>query len=280
MTTAERMLQDVLERNPLDSRARTELRWLYFHEFRVRDVERLLEEALQREPHDLETLTHLILSEFRGPVPQEGLGRLQMIEARQPGQLCVLRALAHCHAHLGHTEEARQSLNAALAQSPDDVETLLIAGEFCIARGDAAAAAKTAARLNAALSDGTATDDRIWSLSAEVARLQGDTHTALECSDHALQRRPFELRYHQRRGLLLKSLGREEESSAALRRAQELADCQMRLTELAWSGALQDPTADECAEVASLCAIRGKSLQTEGWQYWAAVLQQTGPSQR
>ena len=71
---AERTFSAVLKTHPESQRARHELRWLYFKQFRHHELEALLEQGLRIEPYDFPLAVALRMSEFRPQNPREVLG--------------------------------------------------------------------------------------------------------------------------------------------------------------------------------------------------------------
>ncbi len=278
LAAAETVLAEHVRQFPQDDAAAGELRWLYFNEFRRRDVERLLEDRLARNPRDLPLLVELLMTEFRGPVAREGLDYLEQVQARRPGQPAVLRALGFCYWQIGDLRQARGCLDEALALGPDDAEARLLSANFLLDQGEVQAAERMLEPREEPSAPAAGPDDREWFLRAELAERQRDLPAALAAVEAALERRPFELKYVHRRGLLLQRLGRAEEAAACFRRSDELGKCEMRLTELVWGGALAPPTRETCAEIADLCARRGRERHAAGWSHWGArPAQRTAP---
>lgn len=117
-------------------------------------------------------------------------------------------------------------------------------------------------------------DQLAWNASL-IAEARGDLEQALRQIEVALGRRPYELRYVQRHGALLRLLGQTAASARQLERANQLEACIGRLTEIVLSGQLDNPSADLCREIAELCTKRGKLLQAEVWRRAAEELRAT-----
>ena len=120
-------------------------------------------------------------------------------------------------------------------------------------------------------------DQLAWNASL-IAEARGNLEQALQQIEVALGRRPYELRYVQRHGALLRLLGQAAASARQLERANQLEACIGRLTEIVLSGQLENPSADLCREIAELCTKRGKLLQAEVWRRAAEELNSTGRS--
>lgn len=269
LDSAETALRSHLEEFPASAPAREELQWLYFNEFRPRDLERLLEDELARDPANFHALKHLLLSEFRNPVPREGLGYLEEADKRRPGQSPVLRALGYCYWRLGDVEKARELLQRSLNTRADDIEARLTTTEFLMEQGEFDLARRVLFDKEAAGGSEPAwlksAGDRGHWLKSRFAEHDSDFELALRELELAFTMRPFELKYVHRRGTLLHTLGRNDAAADALKRAAELEVCQKRLTEIVYSGALETLTAAESEEIAELCERRGRASHAAGW---------------
>jgi tetratricopeptide (TPR) repeat protein len=269
---AEVVLVRHLERYPDADQAREELQWLYFNQFRGRELEQLLEAALSRPPVRYATLVHMLLSEFRPPVPREGIGYLEKTHRRRPGQAPVALALGYCDWQLGEIDKARQFLEVAWAKNPHDPHTRLVTAEFLLEQNDLAAARKV-------LDQPAQQDDRWWWINSRLAEIEGNDAAALESLDQALAVRPFELRYVHRRAILLQALGRQAEAAESFQQANRLEAVQTKLTEIVLSGQLERPTVALCDDVARLCDERGRSAQAAGWREVTERLKRTGTTE-
>lgn len=255
--------------------AREELQWLYFNQFRTRELEQLLESHLAREPANFSLLNHLMMSSCRPPVPREGVNYLEQVEARQPGQPGVVRGLGYCYWQFGELAKAREFLDRAWQSDSADVETRWVVAAFLLEQGEVAAAERIL-RPSESIPAEWAGDDRWWWLSSQAAESEGRNAEALDLLERALERRPAEIKYVHRRGMLLQKLGRRVAADEAFRTANRLEGCQMELTEIALSGALADPTPELCRQLAKLCDCLGRTRQAAGWR---ALANAVGESQ-
>ena len=278
LEAAEQVLEAYLSEHPASVTANDELRWLYFNEFRSRDVERVVRQSLQQHPGRHEFLMHALMTQFRPPLPQEGIGYLEKAQREHPNQQPVLTALGYGYWQLGRLDEARKSLNAALAVAPLDSETRLIAAEFLMEQNQPQEAGKLLKSATNS-SPNLKADDRWWWLNSRLSEGENDFAHALRQIDQALKLRPFEIKYVHRRGMILQRLGRGEDAAAAFRRANDLEAKQMKLTEIVLSGELMEPTPALCEEIAALCKFRGQTLQADGWRLLSERLKTgTGPA--
>lgn len=117
-------------------------------------------------------------------------------------------------------------------------------------------------------------DQLAWNASV-VAESLGNIEQALQQIEVALAINPDELRYVQRRGALLRLLGRSDEATRLLERANQLEACIGRLTEIVLSGQLENPSVELCRELAELCDRRGKLFQAQVWRRAAEELETT-----
>jgi tetratricopeptide (TPR) repeat protein len=117
-------------------------------------------------------------------------------------------------------------------------------------------------------------DQLAWNASM-VAESLGNIEQALQQIEVALAIHPDELRYVQRRGALLRLLGRSDEAARLLERANQLEACIGRLTEIVLSGQLENPSVALCRELAELCGRRGKLFQAQVWRRAAEELETT-----
>ncbi len=284
LQAAEIAMHAHLARYPDSEEANDELRWLYFNQFRSREIERLIQQQLKRLPGRFSVLRHSLLTEFRKPVPREGVGYLESVERHRRGQLGVARALGYCYWQLGNLEKSKVFIDAAWRADPTNIETRIIAAEILIERNQLDAAAdllsvassSTNSNLpeSAAASDGGRAggdidvfpDDRVYWLLSQIAERRGQHEQAMSLLSQAMKLRPLELKYVHRHGMLLRRAGRHDESAARLRLANQLESCQTRLTEIVLSGAPDRPTAKLCRELAELCEVRGRQLEARGWR--------------
>ena len=115
--------------------------------------------------------------------------------------------------------------------------------------------------------------DQMLSVQSLLAEQLYDLDEALQHIDHALQRKPKELAYVQRRGTLLQLLGRGDKATDCFATANQLETYIGRLTAIVLSGDLEEPTPALCREVSELCRQRGKRLQAETWKRAATQLE-------
>jgi tetratricopeptide (TPR) repeat protein len=270
---AERVLTEVLASHPESVRVRDELRWMYFNQFRSHELESLLEDGLRVRPQDFSLAVDLLMSEFRPQNPREVVGYWERAASRQGEQARVLATLGYCYARVGDSEQAEQALQSAVDLCPSDVLVRIRAAEFLIDRGDWSSAEQLlnwpAAEQPSHPHDEIYQDQVLWNQSL-VAESQGDMVAALQRIEQALERRPNELRYVQRRGALLRLVGRSDEAADCFARANRLESYVGRLTEIVLSGDLENPTRELCSEIADICQQRGKPIQAETWKRAAA----------
>ncbi len=274
---AEALLRRVVQRTD-DPEALHELQWLLFNQFRLRELEALLENQVQRHPERHELLRHLLLSELKNPVPQEGLGYLLAVDKQQPGQPMVQRALGFCHWRMGAIDAARNHFEQAMAsvdenqQPAEATEIRTTVAEFLIEQGAVAAAAKICPAPVSQVGLPLEIDDRVWAIQARIEEARGHFPVALDLLQKAVQKRPFELRYTQMKGALLRRLGRAKQADETFRQAQEFEGSQMKLTELALGQDLEHPSPDLCRQLSDLLRQRGRALQSRGWAQLAESL--------
>lgn len=276
LEAAEAALTDYLATHPESSVAHEELRWLYFNQFRTRDVERLVEEGIRRHPGEHEFLRHAMLTQFRPQLPQEGLAYLEQVQQQHPGQLRVLLGLGFAYWHLGELQQAREAFNAALKRAPQDFEVQVLVAEFLIEQNeyDLAAELLGIQESSAKAHDLAAkTDDRWWWLCSLIAESRDHLPLALEQVQQASRLRPFEIKYIQRQGLLLQRLGKAEAAALAFEQAHDMEANQMALNEIVLSGAVSVPTPVLCEEIAGRYEVRGQQSLAEGWRLLGQRLQ-------
>lgn len=184
-----------LERVPHDSRA-LELRGITY--VTGKGVQRGAEDfrkALEVAPNHLRTRKRLAdalldLGSFEEAVPH-----LQVIIQRDSSNIDAMAQLARCQNMLGQPSEARQLLDSALDQSPENGPALRARGQFALADGDPVLAEKYLRR---------------------AARVQAHDYQTQYLLFQAIQRQE----------------GRSEEAAAQLRLADEEKDLSERLGEL------------------------------------------------
>ena len=273
---AEQVFTAILREHPDSRRIRNELRWLYFNQFRQHELEALLEDGLRIEPYDFSLAVALLMSEFRPQNPREVLGNWERASQRHADQPNVLAALGRCYSRVGEIDKATQAFQSALDLAPDQPLIQLRVLEFLIELGewDAAEELLTAATEQADRADSTSFyHDRMSWVRSLLAEQRGELDDALRHIEQALQRKPKELAYVQRRGALLRLLGRGDDASDCFATANRLESHIGRLTEIVLSGDLDQPTGALCREVSELCQQRGKQLQAETWKRAAAQME-------
>jgi len=276
LDAAETALTDYVKRHPESSVAHEELRWLYFNQFRPRDVERLVEEGIRRHPGDHEYLRHAMLTQFRPQLPQEGLAYLEQVQQQHPGQLRVLLGLGYAYWHLGELQRARETFHAAIQRAPQDFEVQLLVAEFLIEQNESDLAAellgiqKSLAKTNSVAAQ---TDDRWWWLCSLIAESRNELPQAWEQVQQASRLRPFEIKYIQRQGLLLQRLGQAEAAAKVFEQAHELEANQMALNEIVLSGAVSVPTPVLCEEIAGRYEVRDQPSLADSWRLLGQRLQ-------
>lgn len=277
---AEQVLRALLHQNPESRPARDELRWVFFNQFRRREVEAILEDGLSRNPDDLSLAVDLLMSEFRPQNPRELVRyweRVRTVPIVQPNSLS---ALGYCYWKLGQTEEARQAIETALNAQPDDFRLRILAAEFLLDTGSLASADPLLDSLAHQVTDAKRLDetkpswessetiylDRYWWLESLRSESQDDLKLALRHLEKALTLRPKEIAYLQRRGTLLRQLGLEAEAIESFRAANQQEAHVGRLTEIVLGDELQQLTTKACQELAEICRQRNKPIQAHAWQ--------------
>ncbi len=257
---AEVALRAYLQRNPNSTVALEELRWLYFNQFRTREIEEILEARLVRFPEDAATAIELLNCEFRKQLPREGIGYLREVDRKQPRQAAVQLALGYCDWQIGELDAAQTAFQAALSQRSDHRETRYVVAEFLLENGEVEAANELVT--TTAEQD----DDRALFLRSLISERQGDVESAYQAIEHAVSKRPGELRYVHREGLLLQRLGRTGEATQRLRRANELEGFQSELSEIVLRGQHAEPTPELCERLANLLHEFGRDVQSRTWR--------------
>ena len=259
-----------LQRHPQSVEALEELRWLYFNQFRTREIETVLETHLARFPEDFGAAIELLNCEFRKQLPREGIGYLREINQRQPGQPFVLLALGYCHWQIGELEAARTVFETVLTKCPDHEEARCVISEFLLENGETEAAAELlkndaeSTDQSTILNAGT-DNDRVWFLRSVVAERRGNIDMAYQEIKRAISLRSSELSYVHREGLLLQRLGRQEEATKKLQRANVLEGFQTELSEIVLRGQHAEPTPEICARIAKLLHEFAREVPARSW---------------
>lgn len=282
---AEQSLLAHLQRHPQSNEALEELRWLYFNQFRTRDIEVVLENHLARFPDDFGVAIELLNCEFRKQLPREGMGYLLEMNQKHPGQPTVQLALGYCHWQIGEVGAARELFDKALAQRPDHRETRYIISDFFLDNGETEAAAEL---LNG-IADATKNfpsraeqpvNDREWFLRSLIAERQGNIDVAYQSIEQAIALRPSELPYLHREGLLLQRLKRQKEASIKLQRANVLEGFQTELSEIVLRGQHTEPTPEICERIAKLLHEFSREIPSHTWHLLGLRLASTLPERR
>lgn len=258
---AETTLRKYLDRFPESDSAREELRWLYFNQFRTRDVILLLEQKLSLVPGDPKTLADLLDSEYRPQVPFEGAAYLEQIERQHPGQGPVCLALGFAHWRMGHVEPARGLFEKALAARPDDPASRFIFASFLIEQGQLKEAERILDRPPV-----PETDDRYWAVRSQISEQRNDSEAALSQLDQAIKRQGLDHQSATRRANLLRRLGRGAEAEIASRKAYELLKIDRQFADIVESHVQHHPARNDALKIASLYAQVGKELEAKQWQ--------------
>ena len=267
---AESVLTDLLDRYPRHRPAREELRWLYFNEFRTRDVLRLLEETLVQAGGEYSALPELLDSEYNAQSPQEGINYLADANRRQSDQAPVMTALAHCHWQLGQLDTAQALLDRAAALEPENVQTRLLRSTVLLERNQIQRALVallgdeqegSASSLKGALER----DDRYWHIRSRIAEAQDDGEGALREIERALTIRPDELAYSARKADLLRLLGRNSEAGEAAHRVARIVSTKQEVRMMMEKGKHRSPNREDCLRIAELCRQRGRTVQADAW---------------
>ncbi|MCA9114322.1 MAG: tetratricopeptide repeat protein [Planctomycetaceae bacterium] len=276
----EAAMLEYLAEYPDSPAAVLELYWTYFVQLRERDCQQLLEQALASRPADFRYLYHLLQGSQKPPVAQEAVLNLERVEAAVPHQPAVELALGRCYWLLGRTELAERYLASALKGVPDEPSAVLAAAGFHLEQGHEERAAELLGKPVAAGEGSTEAelqqDDRWWWLQSQLALREDRLEEALSLLDEAMKRRPGQLQYVQSYGMILNRLGRQKEAAPWLERAGQLASSDRALYELVHSGAVEQPDAGTCQQVARHLAVLGRNRQAAGWRELARMLQLRG----
>ncbi|MDB5334731.1 MAG: Tetratricopeptide repeat protein [Planctomycetaceae bacterium] len=262
---AETAMRRFLDRYPVEDTIRYELRWLYYNQFRTRDVVALLEEKLQLAEAGtttLPTLADLLDCEYRQLVPFEGVKYLEVINTTLPRQGLINLALGYAHWQMGDALRARGPFHLALAVLPDHPHVRCVVSAFLIEQGQFENAKAVLTRLPI-----PETDDRYWALQSQLAEHAKDVSLALKYLDRAIELRGQDLRCAARRVNLLRELGRDKtEVAQAVKLAHELLKADRELADLVAAGAHHQATRADAERIATLCEQLGKRVQAKYWR--------------
>jgi tetratricopeptide (TPR) repeat protein len=267
---AEKEYRAILQRNPRDEAAQTEIQWMLFHQQRVRELEDFLEACLAGDPNS-RLLYHLLVSAQKPPNPLESLPVLEKIDAAVPGQSSIQLGLARCAWRMGDIPRARK-LFAAVEQKrgsgPDLAFTL---AEFELEQSNIEAAENYLKTLDDLASFDAKSDDRWWWLSAQLAQHRRNFPQALTAVTEANRLRPRELRYLHLQATLLQILGQSEEAAALHSEVEARRKADRELYEIVHHTDLNQVTTDTLQMIARNCRILKKTQQAEYWEKLAPV---------
>ncbi|QDT96542.1 tetratricopeptide repeat protein [Gimesia aquarii] len=271
---AEDALEKYLIKFPNSSPARTELQWLYFNQFRLREVESLLQAGLLQAENPYPFLYHLLHLEFKPPIAQESIRLLKRINDAQTGQASVIMALGYCYWKLGKTEQAKVLINESLTIIPDRIESILVAADFYLELGEltkceAILHQKYPQQIQSSLEQ----DDR-WHWILSRLQFQKNNQTAaLEEIQKSLKLNPYQIKYLQYCGTIKQALGQQKEAQQFFQQAKKLALSHRELDKIVSSGVLEQPTKADCLQVSQYCKDLGKVIQSREWKKIATSLQ-------
>ena len=206
---AEATFKSYLVEYPGSSTARTELQWIYFNQFRVREAENLLKGELSDVKNPLPLLIHLLYIEFKPPIAQESIRLLKKINDAEPGQASVLLALGNCHWKLGEIDKARALISDAQSINPHNVEQIIVGAEFYLELGElekCETILQPASRYPPELQKKLEKDDRWFWLRSRLQFQKDHLDLALEEIKTALKIDPYQMKYNQQSGMILQAM--------------------------------------------------------------------------
>ncbi len=265
LDVAEQRLVKHLQLYPDSPEIRDELRWLYFNQLRTRELEGLLERELEKFPLEFSLAIDLLSSEFRKQLPREGIGYLQAADKRHPDQAMVKAAIGYCLWQIGQPDDARAMFEQSLELRPDEIRVRQVVADFLLEQGGQLEQAKGLLASHPA-------DDYGWYLLSRCSEQQRQIEVAEEQMQSALRQRPGELKYVQRRGELLRRLGRTRDADKTLQEANRLEAVQTELSELVLRGMHEQPTVEICQRLAKLNQARRRDVQARAWERAAKFL--------
>jgi tetratricopeptide (TPR) repeat protein len=267
--SCEEIFRQHLLRYPDSDVAYEELKWLYFNQFRLRELERFFDEQLVLSPGNYKVLLDALNTEIREQVAQEAVVALRKANEAQPDQAVVLLALGYCHWQLGDLKTAREQLQRAWQLRPDHPETRLTVAEFLIEQDQLQAAREMLLAdepdSHPLRSEFQKHDLWHW-LRHRIAVIEDDSEDAMRHLNAALQLRPFDLQYLQTRGSLLQTLGKSTEAAQVFQEINPRASAEQRLLQVVLTENLDAPTVEVCREIAELYEIRGRHNLASGWR--------------
>jgi len=269
MEQAERVLKQHLKLFPDSQEAVTELQWLYFNQFRLRELQVLLEHSLDYCPNKFLLLYHLLNTEHKKPIAQESIRTLNRINELRPDQASIIRAIGYCHWKLGDIEQAKAFIAAARQLQPEDLEATLIAVEFYLELGEM----DTLENLIADIKNQSTTfqkqlkqDDRwLWLLS-RLELQTGETAAALKSIQEASRLKAKQIQYLQQEAMILQALGHKAESTSKFQEARTLASSHRELYKIVSSGALESPTVELGNQILVHLETLGYQKQANAWR--------------
>ncbi|QDT28734.1 tetratricopeptide repeat protein [Gimesia panareensis] len=275
MEQAEAALQRFLEVSPNSPQAITELQWLYFNQLRLREAQNLLRAKLLQAENPYPLLYHLLQMEFKPPIAQESIALLKRINQAEPGQASILLALGYCHWKLGQIEQARDLIEQSLTINPERLETILTAADFYLETGDEQKCETILQPQKAypvELEKLLQQDDRWHFLKCRLYFQQKELPRALEEMQLALKINPHEIQYLQQCGTIHQASGHYEEAQQMFQKVKILASSHQQLYQIVASGALENPTREDCQQIASYLETLGKPLQARLWKEIASSI--------
>lgn len=273
MEQAEKSLKKILEASPNSLSAITELQWLYFNQFRLREAQNLLKAKLTAADNPYPLLYHLLQMEFKPPIAQESMNLLMRINKAEPGQASILMALGYCHWKLGQTRQAGELIEQSLVIRPARLESILTAADFYLETGDLQKSSRLLQPEKAypsELETRLQQDDRWHFLKSRLLFQKQEMPQALDEMQSALQINPHEIKYLQFYGTLHQSSGQYAAAQQLFQKAKTLAASYQELYQIVASGALENPTREDCLQVAAHLDTLKKNTQARLWKQIAA----------
>lgn len=275
MEQAEQALKQFLHNAPASPSVITELQWLYFNQFRVREAKRLLTEALPLSENPYPLLYHLLQIEYFPPIAQESISLLKRINDAEPGQASIVLALGYCYWKLGETAQARELIEQSLTINPIRLETILTAADFYLETGDLEKSRKLLQPEKdypTELQQQLQQDDRWHFLKSRIHFQNDDLPQSLEEIQLALKLNPSEIKYLQHRGSVYQASGEYESAQKQFKQTKIMARSYQELYKFVASGALDEPSKEDCQRIAAHLEMLGKTQQARLWKNIAASM--------
>ncbi len=275
MEQAEVALKKFLALSPNSLPARTELQWLYFNQFRIRETKHLLQQGLQNAENPYSFLFHLMQLEFKPPIAQESTQLLERINQDAPGQASILMALGYCHWKLGKTEQALALIEESLSINPIRVESILVAADFYLELGELEQCErllKPNPSYPSEVQESLQQDDRWHWIQSRLLFQKNRQKESLAEIETTLKLNPFEIKYLQFHGTILQAMGQREKASQLFKQVKTLSSSHRELYKIVSSGVLKQPTKSDCLLISKHCEILGKTNQAREWKNIAATL--------